>query len=146
MLLVVALSTVFTSKSTYYRDKRAKPAAWSSALSRKRSGRSAIKVAGGEHRLLSYFGGLNERRRIAAVKDRLFDELLRSLFWNAGTVGTGIILLLVGSKIGSGQFTVGDFALFVYNLSLIAELTGLLGIVLSRYKQVGVAVNRTCRR
>jgi ATP-binding cassette subfamily B protein len=143
MLLVVALSTVFTSKATYYREQTRETGSLVVGFIAETFGAvQAIKVAGGEHRLLSYFGGLNERRRIAAVKDRLFDELLRSLFWNAGTVGTGIILLLVGNKIGSGEFTVGDFALFVYNLSLIAEFTGLLGIVLSRYKQIGVAVNR----
>ena len=143
MLVVVALSTLFTSRVTYYREQtRETGSAVVGFIAESFGAVQAIKVAGGEQRLLEFFGGLNERRRVAAVKDRLFDELLRSLFWNAGTVGTGIILLLVGSQIGTGQFTVGDFALFVFNLGMIAEFTASLGVVLSRYKQAGVAVGR----
>jgi len=44
-----------------------------------------------------------------------------------------------------GSFTVGDFALFVYNLPFISELTGLLGIVMARYKQAGVSLDRLQR-
>ncbi len=143
MLVVVGLSTIFTSKVIYYREQtRETGSAVVGFVAETFGAVQAIKVAGGEHRLLNYFAGLNERRRIAAVKDRLFDEMLHSLFWNAGTVGTGIILLLVGSKIGSGQFTVGAFALFVYNLGMIADFTALLGMVLSRYKQIGVSIDR----
>ncbi|MHB8625999.1 MAG: ABC transporter ATP-binding protein [Aggregatilineales bacterium] len=143
MLLVTLLSSLFTAKATYYREKtRETGAAVVGFIAEVFGAVQAVKVAGAEHRLLGYFGNLNERRRVAAVKDRLYEELLRSLFWNAGNIGTGIILLLVGASIGSKQFTVGDFALFVFNLGIIAEFTGLLGIVLARYQQVGVAIER----
>lgn len=143
MFLVTALSSLFSAKATYYREKtRETGAAVVGFIAEVFGAVQAVKVAGTESHLLDYFGNLNERRRAAAVKDRLFEELLRSLFWNAGNIATGIILLIVGGKIGSGAFTVGDFALFVFDLSIIAEFTGLLGIVLARYQQVGVAIER----
>jgi ATP-binding cassette subfamily B protein len=92
--------------------------------------------------MVRYFEGLNEARRKAALRDRLFEELLHSLFWNAGNIGIGIILILSGQAIMDGSFTVGDFALFAYNLPFIAELTGLLGIIMARYKQAGVSLDR----
>ncbi len=102
----------------------------------------AIKVAGTEAHMVGYFSKLNETRRKAAVKDRLFEEMLHSLFWNAGNIGTGIILILAAGAIRDKTFRVGDFALFVYNLAFIAEFTGLLGILLARYRQAGVSVER----
>jgi ATP-binding cassette subfamily B protein len=143
MFLVTALSSVFSDKATYYREKtRETGAAVVGFIAEVFGAVQAVKVAGTERHLLDYFEHLNERRRAAAVKDRLFEEMLRSLFWNAGNIATGIILLIVGGKIGSGAFTVGDFALFVFNLGIIAEFTGLLGIVLARYRQIGVAIER----
>lgn len=105
----------------------------------------AVKVSGAEQRMINHFGGLNERRRVTSLKDRLFEEVLHSVFWNAGNFGTGIILLLAAQSLRSGAFSVGDFALFVYNIGFFAETTGFLGFMLARYKQAGVSVARMTR-
>jgi ATP-binding cassette, subfamily B, bacterial len=109
------------------------------------SSAQAIKVATAEAQTIDHFRTINETRRKAALKDRLFNEILRSIFWNAGSVGTGVILLLAGQSMQAGTFTVGDFALFVYYLAWITELTGFLGFLVARYRQAGVSVERMVR-
>lgn len=54
----------------------------------------AIKVATAEESVISHFDHLNDERRKKALLDRLFNELLNSVFWNTLNVGTGMILLL----------------------------------------------------
>jgi ATP-binding cassette subfamily B protein len=105
-------------------------------------GAQAIKVAGAESRMIGHFDQLNERRRKAALRDRLFNQLLESVFWNAVNIGTGLILLMSSQAIQSGAFTVGDFTLFVYYLGWVTDFTGITGIFIARYKQAGVSFKR----
>jgi ATP-binding cassette subfamily B protein len=102
----------------------------------------AVQVADAEGQVMGQFRAINEERRQAALKDRLFDELLTSVFRNTTSLGTGLILLLVGQSITTGQFTIGDFALFVYYLGYITEFTGIVGHKIAWYQQVGVSVKR----
>jgi ATP-binding cassette, subfamily B, bacterial len=102
----------------------------------------AVQVADAENQVMGEFREINDVRRRAALKDRLFDELLTSVFRNTTSLGTGLILLLVGGSIATGQFTVGDFALFVYYLGYITEFTGIVGHKIAWYQQVGVSVKR----
>lgn len=146
MFAIVFLSSSFSDRVEKYRKKtREATAAVIGYIGETYGSVQAIKVAGSEDRMVRYFDGLNETRRKAALKDRLFEELLHSIFWNAGNIGTGIVLLLCAQALMDGSFTVGDFALFVYNLPFISELTGLLGIVMARYKQAGVSLDRLQR-
>ena len=105
----------------------------------------AIKVAAAEDRMIAHFRQLNETRRITTLKDRVFHEFLHSIFWNAVSVGTGLILLLAGKRMRSGEFTVGDFALFVYYLGFVTELTGMLGWFMAWYRQLRVSFDRMMR-
>src|SRR5689334_19075860 len=102
----------------------------------------AVKVAGAEAQVIRRFGALNAQRRATGVRDKLFSEILESIFANAVNVGTGLILLLAATSMRAGTFTVGDFALFVYYLGWISEFTAMFGIVLTRYRQAGVSFER----
>ncbi|MFN2109231.1 MAG: ABC transporter ATP-binding protein, partial [Anaerolineae bacterium] len=102
----------------------------------------AVKVATAEQRMLRHLRELNEVRRKAALRDRLFRELFNSVFWNAVNLGTGAILLLSGQAIRAGTFTVGDFALFTFYLGFVTDFTGMIGGFLAWYKQIGVSLGR----
>lgn len=102
----------------------------------------AIQVADAEGKVMGQYRTINDDRRRAALKDRLFDEILTSVFRNTTSLGTGLILLLVGQSMASGKFTVGDFALFVYYLGFITDFTGIIGHKIAWYQQVGVSVKR----
>jgi len=102
----------------------------------------AVQIAGAEEQVTAHFHKLSEARRVAGVRDRLFNELLESVFHNTTNLGTGLVLLLGSQAIRAGDFTVGDFALFVYFLSTITTFTGLVGAFAARYKQMGVSFER----
>ena len=105
----------------------------------------AIKVATAEERVVARFRRLNETRRRAALKDRLFNVLLDSLFRNTVNLGIGAILLLAAEEMRAGSFTVGDFALFVYYLGFVTDFTALIGVRWAWYKQTGVSFQRLAR-
>ena len=104
-----------------------------------------MKVATAEKGVIDHFRKLNDERRVISLKDRLFNEVLRSIFMNATSLGTGIILILAGQAMRAGTFTVGDFALFVFYLGFISELTAFIGLLVARYQQIGVSVERMQR-
>jgi ATP-binding cassette subfamily B protein len=102
----------------------------------------AVQLADAERGVVERFRELNEERLRLTVRDRLFDQLVRSV--SAGTIelGTGAILLLAGHSLGGPAFTVGDFALFTYYLGNMADFMTFFGRMLAGYRQVGVAFER----
>jgi ATP-binding cassette, subfamily B, bacterial len=102
----------------------------------------AVKVAAAEEAMIGRFRRYNLKRSETALRDRLFDQLLMAVFYNAVNLGTGAILLSAAAAMRRGDFSVGDFALFVYYLPALAEMTWMLGMYMARYRQAGVAVER----
>ncbi|HWE63774.1 MAG TPA: ABC transporter ATP-binding protein, partial [Chloroflexota bacterium] len=102
----------------------------------------AVQIAGTADTVVSHLRALNAARLKVAVRDRLFDQLLLSIFFNTVNLGTGLVLLFAGQSMAAKSFTVGDFALFVYYLGWITEFTTVFGMVLARYRQAGVSFGR----
>jgi len=102
----------------------------------------SIKVAGAERTMVGHFRVLNDARKTAMVRDRVLTAMLESLFWNTVSIGTGLILIVAAQSIGSGAFTVGDFALFVYFLGFVSEAVFILGLFIARYQQATVSFAR----
>lgn len=102
----------------------------------------AIQVAGAEKRVIARFGSFGDDRRKAMLKDRLMGELLDSVFSNSVNLGTGLILLLAGTKMRAGTFTVGDFALFVYYLTFVTQFITNVGKFITYFKQMSVSLER----
>jgi ATP-binding cassette subfamily B protein len=146
LLLIIAAANASTSRVEQYRKATREASARVTGFIAETFGAvQAVKVANAEERVVEQFAQLNEVRRKAALKDRLFNEVLRSIFHHSGNLGTGLILLLVAPSVQTGQFTVGDFALFVTYLGFVTEFVTLLGFMWARYKQAGVAVERMVR-
>lgn len=102
----------------------------------------AIKVAGAEAPITEHVARLNDIRRDATVKDKVLTSMLESLFWNTISIGTGIILILASGSMRSGEFTVGEFALFVYFLGFVTDAVFFLGLFIARYQQASVSFAR----
>ncbi len=102
----------------------------------------AVQVADAEAKVVDHLKKLNAARLSSTIRDRLFDQMLRSLWWNMVNLGTGLILLLAGQAMRAGTFTVGDFALFTFYLAWITEFITVLGNFLTRYRQDGVSFGR----
>lgn len=102
----------------------------------------AVKVAGAEDHLLNRFQVLNRDRQQVALRDKLANEILLSVSLNSINISTGLILLLSASLIHDGTFSVAEFALFIYYLEQLSQFIGRLSIIVARYKQNSVAVER----
>ena len=102
----------------------------------------AVKVANAEKDVIGHFRGLNDTRRKAMLRDRLFTEFLWSISDNAASFGIGITLLLAAQAMAAKTFTVGDFALFVYYLWFTTGLPATWGMFIGDYKQQEVSINR----
>jgi ATP-binding cassette subfamily B protein len=105
----------------------------------------AVKVATAEKDVIGYFHKLNDDRRRLAIRETLFDQVLGSIYRNTSTFSTGVILVLVGQSMRAGNFTLGDFSLFVYLLQSMGDLTTFAGMLWARYKQLNVSVQRMYR-
>ena len=102
----------------------------------------AVKVATAEQNVIRHFHTLNDERRRLTIREKLFDDILSSIYRNTSTIGTGVILILVGQSMRTGSFTLGDFSLFVYLLQSMGDLTTFAGMLAARYKQLDVSVQR----
>lgn len=142
LVVVVAVNLARQRFTTYRRASRKATGILVDFIAEMFGAAQAVKVAGAEDRMIGHMDELNETRRKAALRDRLFHEIMHSVFYNAVNLGTGLILLLSGRAIQAGTFTVGDFALFVYYLNFATEFTYGIGSMLARYRQVEVSFER----
>jgi ATP-binding cassette subfamily B protein len=85
---------------------------------------------------------LIDLRRHTAVRDRVLDEGVQAFSQGAADVGLGLVLLVSAGALASGAFDVGRLALFTAYLGWLSFLPRMVGRVLARRKQVGVAMER----
>lgn len=102
----------------------------------------AIKVANAEERVVQRFRQVNAQRREAMVRDRLLTQFVDALSNGTVDVGVGLVLLLAAQSMLAGEFTIGDFALFASYIWPATQLMRSTGNLITRYKQVGVSVQR----
>ena len=102
----------------------------------------AVKVAGAEERVIASFRQRNDARRQAMLRDQVLTQVLESVFANMVSIGTGLILLIIAQRIGRAEFSVGDFALFVYYLNFVTGFVQWFGRFMNHYRQTTVAFNR----
>jgi ATP-binding cassette subfamily B protein len=126
----------------YYQGGREATGAVSSFLGELFGSVLAVQVANAEEDVIAHLRALNDERRKAMLRVRVFRELLDSIFDNAVTFGIGVTLLLAGQAMAARTFTVGDFALFVYYLWFTTQLPSQLGMFLGDYRQQEVSIGR----
>ncbi len=102
----------------------------------------AVQIARAERGVVEHFRRLSDIRRKTVLRERAFNLLTGSVYWNTVHLGTGMILLLGARAMSEGTFTVGDFALFVSYLGFVTEFSGFIGLFLTQYKQLDVSVAR----
>ncbi len=143
LVFVVAIAHGATTRLQHFRMRsRTATARVSGAVGEMFDSVQAIQVAGAEERIIKNFRKLNDDRRSHVLKDRLISLGLDSVFSNTVSLGTGLILLLAAQSMQQGEFTVGDFALFVYYLAFVTDFTQFFGRFLAHFKQTGVSFKR----
>jgi ATP-binding cassette subfamily B protein len=102
----------------------------------------AIQVANAEDHITTHLELLGDRRAYLDTRwwvGRLGLDILNN---SMVTFGTGVILLLAGTAISKGTFTVGDFALFVSYLWFTTAVPSELGTFYGDYKTQEVSIER----
>ena len=143
--LIVVLGVLNVAKSRIERNrKRSREAAGNVAgfLGEMFGSTEAIKVAGAERRVIDEFDRVNAARKRATLRDALLTQTLNAIFQNVDSIGTGVILIVAGQAMLSGEFTVGDLVLFVFYLEMLSWLWIGLGWIMTQYRQVGVGLGR----
>jgi ATP-binding cassette subfamily B protein len=143
MILIMVIARLATHRVEHYRT-----------LARQSSGEvagfiaetfdavQAIQVNNAEDRIAARFSSYNEKRRKAALKDRVFTEILDSLFRHSVNLGVGVVLLMSSQALQAGRLTIGDLTLFVYYLDIVNRSVGFLGSYWANHKQTGVSAAR----
>jgi ATP-binding cassette subfamily B protein len=145
VIVLIAAGATRERVGRYNRERKRASARVIGFIAEMFGGVQAVKVANAEPRVVNQLKKLNDVRREATLKDRLFSSVLESIFLNTTNVGTGLILLASSSLAQQGAFSVGDFALFVQYLSVITEAMARIGQYLVRYRQGDVSYQRLVR-
>ena len=102
----------------------------------------AVKVNTAERQVVEHFRELGEGRRRAELQNMILNELVRRSWRLTDSLATGLILLLVGSSLQDGTFTVGDFALFVSYIGTVGGGLSMIGHTLVDATQAKVSWQR----
>ncbi len=105
----------------------------------------AIQVATTESPTVERFRRLNDARRKSTLVDNLFTQMLFSINFNISHIATGAILILVAEQMRSGEFSVGDFALFTTYVGEVARSGSLIGSVMAQHRRAEVSLGRLAR-
>ena len=92
--------------------------------------------------MITHFQKLNDARRKATVVDNVFNQLLRSISFNINNLATGVVLILIAEQMRTGEFTVGDFALFTTYIGEVARSGSLVGSIMAQHKRAEVSYSR----
>ena len=103
---------------------------------------TTVKVNDAAEPMLQRLAVLVDRRRHTAVRDRVLDEGVMAFSQGAADVGLGLVLLVSAAGIASGAFDLGTLALFTAYLGWLSFLPRMVGRMLARRKQAGVAFAR----
>ena len=102
----------------------------------------AVKVAGAEEGVVDHLAALNRARAQVEVRQVFYRGLLSALNNSVVNFGIGVMLLMAGTAIGQGTFTVGDFALFVSYLWFTTQVPSEIGTFYGDYKTQAVSIER----
>lgn len=146
LIAVVAITQLLSKRLEAYRTaSREATGNVTSSLGEIFSAVQAIQLARAEARMVEHFQGLNDRRRVASLNDKVLEQLLFSSINNVVGLGTGLILLLVAQSLRTLQLGVGDLAIFLYYLAYVTDYTQFFGTFLAHYAQTRVAFRRMVR-
>jgi len=142
LIVIVAARLVAKHIQRFRRASRLATEKVTGAIGEAMEGVQTIQLARAEKHVLEHIRELNKERLHATVRDRLLSQSFHSFFWNAATLCTGLILLAAASSLRAGTFTVGDFALFVIYVGVLAEFVAVIGDFMMHLKQGSVSLER----
>ncbi|MEY4530033.1 MAG: hypothetical protein RLZZ156_754 [Deinococcota bacterium] len=147
VFLPLVIVTIISYQARYRLEKlqkiaREKSSFYTSLLGEIFQSVQAIQVAGAEKTILNQLEIRSKNRQAAMLRNVALNQALTVFSSNIVALGTGLILLLAGSKMRSSEFTVGEFSLFVLYLWEIGHHTEFFGNFMATIQRAGVAFGR----
>jgi ATP-binding cassette subfamily B protein len=143
LLAVAFVTKLLDSRIKEYRSAdRVATAGVTSFVGDTMAAATTVKVNRATEPVLARLGRLVAIRRETAVRDMVLEESVMAFSRGAADFGLGLVLLVSAGALASGQFDVGQLALFVTYLGWLSFLPRMVGRVLARRKQAAVAFNR----
>ena len=112
ILMMIVIYVLRTKVKRFREERRKATGRVTGAIGEIFKSIQASKVAAAEKNVLNHFSMLNDNRRKATVKDEFLRAGITSFYFIAISLGTGVMLLVAGQLMQTGQFTVGDFVFF----------------------------------
>ena len=101
-----------------------------------------IQLGGAQEATAGRLARLDAERARWAIRDQLLERSIRAAFAAASTIGSGLVLAVAAGALRTGDFSVGDFALFAYYLTFLGEFSAEFGGLLLQYRQAQVSWRR----
>ena len=140
--IAIATRTLDTRIKRYRAADREAAGAVSGFVGDVMAAATTVKVNDATEPALDHLHGLVEARRHTAVRDRVLDDGVQAFGQGAADVGLGLVLLVSAGSLASGAFDVGQLAVFTAYIGWLSFLPRMVGRVLARRKQAGVAFGR----
>ena len=140
--VAMATRTLDARIKRYRAADRLAAAAVSGMLGDVMAAATTMKVNNAIDPTIAHLHELVDARRRTAVRDRVLDESVWAFSQGAADVGLGLVLLTTAGAMASGQFSVGELAVFTAYLGWLSFLPRMVGRMLARRKQVSVAFDR----
>jgi ATP-binding cassette subfamily B protein len=140
--VALATRTLDTRIKRYRAADRAAAAAVSGLLGDVMAAATTVKVNDAVDPVVARLTTLVDHRRHTAVRDRVLDESVWAFSQGAADVGLGLVLLVSAGALASGEFAVGDLAVFTAYLGWLSFLPRMVGRMMARRKQAAVAFVR----
>lgn len=141
-IIIIVSRSLSTRVEKIRKDSREATSQVTAVIADMFNGTQAIKVSNAEERIVDYFRGLNDQRRKTMIKDRLITEFVQALSNGTLDLGLGLILLLAARSMYTGEFSIGDFALFAAYLWPMTQVMRMAGSLITLYKQTSVSLKR----
>ncbi|MFO7697486.1 MAG: ABC transporter ATP-binding protein [Anaerolineae bacterium] len=143
LLGVALLTRLFWGRIlAYYRQGRAALDASTGLLDEALGAVQAIKVAGAEEHVVAHWTRLNAERRRIGLRTYLLRQGLDGINASLAYFGIGVMLLMAGTAIAQGAFSVGDFALFVSYLWFTTRVPSEIGKFIGDYRTQAASIDR----
>lgn len=127
---------------TYRRRMREATARVTSFIGETLAAVQAVKVAAREAPIAARMAQLGEERRQRALADVLLSEMVRSLSANLVNLAVGGVLLLAAARMRTGEFSVGDLALFMVVLPRLTHVLEFAAGMMTEHRRARVAFDR----
>jgi ATP-binding cassette, subfamily B, bacterial len=140
--VALATRTLDTKIKQFRAADRTAAAAVSGMVGDVMAAATTVKVNDAVDTTIARLQRLVDARRHTAVRDRVLDESVWAFSQGAADVGLGLVLLVSAGAMASGEFAVGDLAVFTAYLGWLSFLPRMIGRMLARRKQAAVAFGR----